>query len=306
MQRIIQKRKGNWKKLLFYICLIALPVLQFSLFYVYVNINSFILAFQSYDVFTNESTFAGLSNFRRVFSDLFVNGAFTIMFKNSLTVWAWTMLVGLPGAILFSNYIYKKGPFSNLFKTILYMPHVISSVILVIIFKYFSDVGIPALWEKATGEFIDGLYSNPDTAFPTVLFYTIFMGFGTQVLMYVSTMGGIDVSVQEAARLDGVNYLTELWYITIPLIFPTISTFILTGIAGIFNNQANLFSFGGANVPGKIQTLGYYMYSELQQNSTNATAWPYLSAISLIFTFIVAPVTFLVRYLLNKFGPKVE
>lgn len=306
MQGIIRKRKGNWKKLLFYICLIILPVLQFSLFYVYVNINSFILAFQNYDVFTNESTFVGFANFKRVFSDLFVNGSFTIMFKNSLTLWAWTMLVGLPGAILFSNYIYKKGPCSNLFKTILYMPHVISSVILVIIFKYFSDVGVPALWEMATGEFIDGLYSNPDTAFPTVLFYTIFMGFGTQVLMYVSTMSGIDVSVQEAARLDGANYLKELWYITIPLIFPTISTFILTGIAGIFNNQGNLFSFGGNNVPGKIQTLGYYMYSELQQNSTNATAWPYLSAISLIFTFIVAPVTFLVRYLLNKFGPKVE
>ena len=293
-------------KLLFYICLLVLPLTQFLIFYVYVNFNSFVLAFESYDVFTNTSKFVGFDNFEKIFNDLFVNGSFNIMFKNSLTAWIWTMFVGIPFSILFSNYIYKKGPLSNTFKTFLYMPQVISSVVLVIIFKYLSELGIPSLWKSITGETIEGLYTNKETAFQTVLFFSIWAGFGTQVLMYLSSMSGIDLSISEAAKIDGVNYIQELWFVTIPMIFPTITTFILVGIAGIFNNQVNLYSFGGPSVPGEIETLGYYMYMQLQQNSTNVTAWPKLSALALMFTFFVAPVTFFVRWLLNKYGPKVD
>jgi len=306
MNGLSAKTKTKIGKLSFYICLIILPLLQFLLFYLYVNINSFILAFQNYDVFTNTASFAGWDNFRKIYTELIEPGKFEVMLKNSLTVWLWSTVLGIVGAILFSYYIYKQGPLSNLFRTILYMPHVISTVVLVVMFKYFSEWGIPAIYESITGRLIDGLYSNPDTAFPTVVFYSLWMGFGTQVLMYVSTMAGIDVSISEAAKIDGITYIKEFWYITLPLVFPTLTTFILTGIAGIFTNQANLFSFGSTGVSGDMQTIGYYMYKELQINATNKTAWPMLSAMGLLFTFIVAPITFLVRWALEKYGPRVD
>ena len=42
--------KKNRSKLIFYICGLALPLLQFAVFYIGVNINSVLLAFQKYDI----------------------------------------------------------------------------------------------------------------------------------------------------------------------------------------------------------------------------------------------------------------
>ena len=300
------KTKKKMRKIAFYIALIILPCIQFLLFYVYVNINSFLLAFQEYDVFTNTTKFAGWNNFIKIYTDLVETGRFVVLLKNSLIVWVWTTLLGIAGAIFFSYYIYKKGPFSNLFRTILYMPHIVSTVVLIVMFKYFCECAVPSFVQMITGETIKGLYSNPDTQFPTVVFYTLWMGFGTQVLMYVSTMAGIDVSISEAAKIDGITYWKEFWYITVPLVFPTLTTFILTGIGSIFTNQAGLYAFGGKNIPGNIQTFGYYMYVELQKNAANKTAWPMLSALGLLFTFVATPLTFFVRWLFKKYGPSVD
>lgn len=294
------------KKLAFYIALISLPLLQFLIFYVYVNINSFLLAFQEYDVFTNTAKFAGWNNFIKIYRDLVETGKFAVLLKNSLIVWICTTLLGIVGAIFFSYYIYKKSPFSNLFRTILYMPHIVSSVVLIVMFKYFVEWAVPAFVQTVTGKVIEGLYSNPDTQFVTVVFYCLWMGFGTQVLMYVSAMAGIDASISEAAKIDGITYLKEFWYITVPLVFPTLTTFILTGIGAIFTNQAGLYSFGGKNVPGDIHTFGYYMYVELQKNAANKTAWTMLSALGLLFTLVATPLTFFARWLLNKYGPSVD
>ena len=69
MERI--KKKPFDKKLLFCLCVIALPVLQFMLCYVYVNFNSFILAFTKYDKITDTTSFAGFDNFELVFTYYF-------------------------------------------------------------------------------------------------------------------------------------------------------------------------------------------------------------------------------------------
>lgn len=292
------------KKLAFYIGLIVLPVIQFTIFYLFVNFNSIILAFQKFDLWTGETSFVGTANFAAAFKELFTEKAFSWRFKNSMIAAFFTLIVGLPFAVIFSYYIYKKGLMSGTFKTLLYMPNVISSVVLVIIYRYFVELGVPYIVSKLFGAEVGGLYSNPDTMFGVVLFFSVWIGFGTQVLMYLSAMSGINVSLVEAAQLDGITYLKELWHITIPAIYSVIVTFIVVGISGIFNNQICLFSFGGVSVPSDKQTFGYFLYRELQVNATTKAAWPRLSAIGLIFTLFVAPAAFLARFLLNKFGPK--
>ena len=64
---MIKKGKPFNKKDLFYYGLLALPLLQFSIFYIYVNFNSFILAVKSFNVETLEYDFVGLKNFQAVF-----------------------------------------------------------------------------------------------------------------------------------------------------------------------------------------------------------------------------------------------
>ena len=87
------------------------------------------------------------------------------------------------------------------------------------------------------------------------------------------------------------------------MVYPVLSTFLITGIAGIFTGQIGLFSFYGSAAPTEMQTYGYYMYKEMQTASSRAE-YPPLAAMGLIMTAVVVPLTLLVRYLLERFGPK--
>ena len=82
---MVIKKKSLDKKMLFYIGLLALPLLQFCVFYIYVNFKFIILAFQEYDVQNFTYEFVGLSNFTTVFDKVFVSEgtAFAIRLKNS-------------------------------------------------------------------------------------------------------------------------------------------------------------------------------------------------------------------------------
>lgn len=298
-----RKNKTQWKKLLFYIGLVALPTIQFLIFYIYVNFNSILLAFQSYDKITNQYSFAELDNFKAVISHLLATSAGKIQLKNSLILAFFTIVVGLPLSILFAYYVYKGKLFSETFKVVLFMPSIISGLVLIIVYKYMVELGIPEILKKLTGETVLGLYSNPDTKFGTIMFYTLWMGFGSNLLMYLSSMYSINESVVEASKIDGVGFFGEFWFMTIPMTFPTISTFIVTSVAGVFTNQMGLFAFDSFRAPATIQTVGYYMYKELYMNQSTVDAWPFLAAMGLILTIITVPFVFFLRWVFTKYDP---
>ena len=58
------------KKLIFYIAMMALPVIQFSIMYIAVNFNSILLAFKEYDHTTGQYFFTGFQNFTKVFDKI--------------------------------------------------------------------------------------------------------------------------------------------------------------------------------------------------------------------------------------------
>ena len=298
-----RKKKINKKHLLFYIALIALPLLQYAIFYIFVNVNTFVLAFQDYDAFTEKGQFVGLQNIKEAFNDLFNNPDFLIMFKNSAICFVYTLLFGIPFSLMVSYYMFKKWKFSGFFRVILYLPQIVSNVALVTMFRIFVDYGVPYIWKAITGEVIQGLYTNNETAFGTMLFFSIWFGVGSQILMYSSSMSNINESLIEASQIDGANYWQQFWHVVLPSIFSTLSTFVIVTFAGFFTNQMSLFSFGGQNVSPRFYTFGYYLYMKLQTNATNKSLWPYLASLSIIFTVIMVPIVFSLRFILKKFGP---
>ena len=303
---LTNRDKRKLKKILFYACVVALPVLQFIVFYLMVNINSIILAFQKYAPRTLEVSYAGFENFESVLKKLFTDAGFKTIMENSAVAYVCNLFVGLPLAIIFSYYIFKQGLWSGLFRTILFIPQIVSSLVLITSYKIFVDYGVPTIIEALTGADVGYLYSDYGSRFGAVLFFNVWAGFGTQVLMYSSAMSNMNMSVIEAAEVDGVGYFAGLWLIVIPMCFSTISTFIIVGVAGFFTNTLNWFGFEGPHVDTEFQTFGYYLYQGIQQNGQNPVAWPELSAFGVVFTSIVAPVTFGVKYLLVKFGPSCD
>lgn len=289
--------------------MLIFPIAQFLVFYVYVNFNTILLAFQEYSNASGgygyDVKFAGFDNFVSVIKML-GTGDNISMIWNSLIVYLVSMLVGTTLALFFSYYIYKKYLLAGLFQVFLFLPQVLSSVVLSLLFKYMVTDGYMAL----TGA-TRGLLDATETQFGTLLFFHIWVSFGANILIYSGAMSGINESIVESAQLEGVNTLQEFWYITLPMIFPTFITFLVTGIAGIFTAQLNLYTIYENNAP--IETVGYFLYfqsvhSGLVPQFNTAMNEAYLSyseitAFGLMITLVVVPTTMLVRKLLTKYGP---
>lgn len=290
------------KRLIFYCIMMALPILHVVVFYFYINIGSFTLAFKTLNVETGGYEFAGFSNFLDVFAEFKKEEYMTLMVQNSALFFVLSLFIGSAFSVIFSYYIYKKNIFHGFFKIILYMPNIISGLVFVLLFKYFADVAIPEIWFQISGKNIIGLVSNHDTAKITIMIYSCWVGFGTNVLLYTSAMSGISDSVIESAQLDGITPFKELISIVLPSIWPTFVTFMLLQIVGFFTNQINLFSFFGSEAERYLYSIGYYLYRSTYTFTTGQ--YPYLSAFGLLLTLVAVPLTLLVRYLLNKFGPK--
>lgn len=306
-KRINDKRK---KDLIFYIVMLSVPMLQFAIFYLGVNFNSILMAFQKYDDTAKEFVFLGFSDFFKNFSDVFhalgTETVFPYALENSLISYFVSLVAGTGFALIFSFYVYKKFPLHGLVKVVLFTPSIISGMVLVSVFVEFVNVVIPGIVELSSGDSIIGFITNPPTGktFSTILFYCIWIGFGGSILLYVGAMNNIDESVSEACYLDGANLLQEMIYIVIPLIYPTFVTFMVVGVGGIFTGQMALYAFFGPSADESIQTFGYYLFKTTK--AAGESDYPFLATMGLLMTLIVAPLTFFIKWLLEKFGPSLD
>ncbi|MBO5713841.1 MAG: sugar ABC transporter permease [Clostridia bacterium] len=302
------------KRLIFYVLMMLVPCVQFAIFYFYVNINTFRLAFLNFDLVEGgsgyETVFVGFTNFTKAWAFFTENTAFL---KNSLLLYLCNLVIVMGLALFFSYYIAKKYMLAGFFRAILYLPHIIASVVLVVLYRYIITDVYMKLVEIFTGT-SEGVYGLLDPSQPvstrlTVLIvYSLFIGFGSNVLIFTGTMSGIDNSIIESAQLDGVNVLGEFIHIYIPLIFPTFTTFVVTGMCGILTADLHLYTFFGMGGTPGIDTFGYYMYrntvnGSLYQKSAKGLSYTELSALGLIMTCIVVPITLTTRKLLETYGP---
>ncbi|MBQ8308636.1 MAG: sugar ABC transporter permease [Clostridia bacterium] len=312
MSAFTKKRKDyRLKSKIFYAALMAFPILQFCVFYIGVNFNSILLAFQNITISTDPSIGQqvswGFNNFTEWFTIEGNLQAITTALSSSFTVYLISLFTGVPLGLLFSYYIYKKLLGSGMFRVFLFLPSIVSAIVMVLIFKYCVNEAVPTIIKQVFGvESMKGLLSNPETRFGTIVFYNIYVSFGTSVLMYSNKMAGISPEIIEAGHIDGVSQLQEFWHVVLPLTFPTLSIFLVTGVATLFTNQFNMYSFYGgiATVPDdKLITLGFYLYSKAQSAGIKVNELPPLSALGLMMTLVAVPLTFTVRWALDKFGP---
>ncbi len=295
-------------RLLFYVLLLAFPLLQNAIFYVGVNLNVILIAFQKYETGVSgyAISFAGFENFKLAWTYL---TEADYMFVNSLILYAMQTIVGMTLALVFAYYIYKNFALSGFFKVLLFLPQIVSGMVFALLFKYFSGATYVSIVQKLTGKEVLGLLADSNTRFITVVMYSVFISFGVKMLMFSGAMSSIDYSVVESAQLDGANLIVEFTHITLPLIYPTIVSFLVIGLTGIFTDQMHLYSMFGGGAKD-IATIGYYLYS----STTNASlvvqnsqpTYGILSASGLMISIVVVPIVILVRKALNTFGPSVE
>ena len=294
-----KSKKANIQDALFYASIVVLPLLQFCIFYIGVNFNSFFLSFKNIDALTGEVTYVGFENYVRLFNDLVTLPEFVYAIKNSLIYFVYQICIIIPTGLIFAYYIFKINFLSGFFRVILFLPSIICVMVTVIMYKYFVEYFIPEIINQIFGTNLYNLFS--ENRLISVFIYNLFMGFGGGVLLYVGAMNGISNEVLEAAKLDGCSPMREFISVILPQIFPTISVFLVTSVAGIFTNQLNLFAFFDKNLDPMDYSMGYYLYKNVLYGGE--TKYPYLAALGLSITVIIAPLTLLLRKFFNKVDP---
>ena len=297
-KRLISRTTVN--KYVFIIAMIIFPMTQFAIFYVYMNFNNIMMAFKG--MRTDSSTYwVGLQNFKQALMGIDSRLIF-ISLKNNVLMFFLTWFIGMPLNIMFGFYLFKKCPGHRVIRIIYMLPSMVSGVVMAMLFMKFVELGLPNMWEEIFGKQLPNLIRNTSSAFGVQVFYTLWLGFATSIIIYSNAMFAIDYSIIEACKIDGANTLQELIRIVIPMIVPTLSTYIITGFAGLFTGSGSLFIFYGLNgVPESTYFMGFYLFRIAMVG--DLTAYPLSSAISLMLTLVTIPITLFVRWVMDKIDP---
>ena len=302
----------NKRRAIFSLLMLAVPIAHFLVFYLYINLSSFALAFKKYDIISGVgmvTSFAKLDNFKNALGQLFsVNG--WNMIKHSLIFEAVNLFFVTPLTLVFSFYIYKKYAMSKFFKVMLFMPYILSEIIVATLYKYMTNNIIPYIMQSWFGVEIPQLLADAKTQMATAIVFNIIMWFGINSLIYSSAMEDVNISMSEAAQLDGANVAQEFIYVTVPTIFPTIVTLFIVALAAVFTDQFRMLSLF-YYLPGGLDNMGFYLYMQASRadvipNGAADLTYGALSAMGLLLSFIVIPVTLVTRHLLNKYGPRAD
>lgn len=295
----VQEKKR--KSMIFYCCMMAFPLLQFCIMYIGVNFQSILLAFQKYNI--DMSFTWTMENFTEVIHNFFHNNVLRNSFVNSIKFYFLTTGICLPTSLFISFYLYKKWKFAKQYKIMLFIPSMIAGIVTVTCFYYLADRGWPHLVKLFTGkEDTLGLLVNNETALPTLLFYNIFYGLAGNFLFLTSAMSNIDQSISEAAQIDGANIMQEFIRVTLPMIYPMLTTFVVGGFAGMLIGDYGMYAFSKTAAGSAADTMGRYFTEGVTGNGAEIR-FPYYAALGLILTVLSSAIVFTVRGIMNRFNP---
>lgn len=311
---INDKRKAVIKRYAFIISILIIPAISFFVFYVYVNASSFVLAFQKVGEL-GKMEFVGLENFKTLFEsfkpsdDPFGDELQAgICIINSLKMWWINFLISMPLYLIFSYYIFKKFSGGKAFRVIAMMPSIVSTFVYALVYKKFVDnpgplVEIMTSWGFEGFEEIN-IISQGKYAWGNNIFFTIWLSFGTSILVYTNAMNAIDNEILESARLDGVNDRQEFFKIILPMIIPSVSTMVVTGATGMFTTSGSMMTFYMTSPPSNsICGFGYYLTIMIQQGKSGTSQYadyPLIAASGMFVMIITLPVVYLIKWLLQK------
>ena len=289
--------------------MLGLSVLSFGLFYVAVNIDSILLAFK---VFVRESPLDpghyewSFENFKNIWRELTGNSSSSTQllnaFKNTLLLFVMGNLITLPISFLASYYFWKKMPAYKLFRVVFYLPSIVSSVVMVIIFKNLIAPNGFLGWMSVyiTGHPVPPYLSQDSTAIWCVVAYICWVDLAGPYLIITAALNRIPQEIIESAQLDGITPMKEFIHICIPLIWGTLYIILLQKIAGILSADGPIILLTqGKN---KTYTLGYWSYMQVFESHS----YEFPSAVGLAMTMVVAPIAIIARKLMSKVNQDVD
>ena len=301
--RLAKKTVVEW---VFCYGFLAYPLILFVVFYVYVNLNSFVMAFQNINL-DGSRNFVGFAHFTDFITSVFAeSGVIKISFINSLIMYAVGLCISMPLQLLFSYMLFKKCFGHQLIRVLIMMPSIISTFVFCLVFRNFAGASLQSFMQSVGFENFPNLMDDSKYTFGTTLFYSVWVSFSTSLIIYPNAMRSIDPAIYESSQIDGICTLwQELFYIILPLIFPTLSTFLVLGFSAIMSDPGALVAFFMYSAPASAYNMGYYLTVQIF-NESNPMNYPGVSAAGMVLTVVIAPLTLLLRHVLDRLDPTGE
>ena len=291
-------------KYLFIYGMLAFSIVYGILFIVYPNLSTIILSFQ--DPLDESWT---VENYQRLWFELHNLDAWGYAIKNSLLYFPVNAFLLLPVSILIAFFLYKKVAGTGIFKAIFFLPNVLSIVVLAFSYKMiFNPLYGPlnqilqSVFGMAEGD-IPAWFSDPKYAMNLTYMFSVWVGVGYNVVVLSGGMTRLPTEIIEAAQIDGVGLWRELFNIIIPLVWNTVSMFLVTSVVTVFTMYLHpmLLSF---NAFGGTYTFAWLMVEQL--TSSTASNVYYASAIGIILAICGMICVQLVRLVTDRVFQNVE
>ena len=235
----------------------------------------------------------GLANYKALLSDKTMK----IALKNSIFFLVFScvsqLVLGLILAAMLTNI--PRG--RNLFKNVIYLPCVLSSAALGLLwmFIFSPKLGINQLLAKFG---IEGpLWLSSTKGFIilpmwVIAFVALWQYVGQSMMLYMAQISGMDKSLYEASYIDGCTKVKSFRYITLPLIKPMIGTAMSLNAIGSLKFFDLVYNMTEAGPNHKTEVLATHLYTQ----GFKYMKYGYASAIGVVLLVLCLVTTGLIRH----------
>lgn len=282
--------------LIIYLAVVAFPTI-FSILLSLTNYNGGVI-FGSPDI-----KFVGLNSYIWMFTE--PSGNFYLALKNNLLIVAVSVFGQIPlGFILayiLSRKLIKRG--NRLFQTMIYLPNVISPIIIGVLFNAIIYGRNSVLMEVRRLFDPSAVFTLNTAPMVPVLIVILWMFTGFYMIIFLANLQRIDPAIIEAARIDGAKEARILWHISLPALSGVIVTTAILAISGSLKTFDLIYAMTSGGPAGQTRVLSLYMYQSAFQGAPN---YPLANAISTVMVLISIVLIILTRRLGKTFGTKEE
>lgn len=231
--------KKDWKRYkLIYIMLV--PVLTYYVIFHYLPMAGIVVAFQNFKPAKGitGSSWAGLTHFVSFF-----NGPYAWrLIRNTVLLSLYQILFSFPMPIILALMLneMRDNPMKRVCQTLTYMPHFVSLVVICGIIRSFTNsTGIITMLFSFLGMEPQNLLAQPQYYRSIYVISSIWESIGWESIIYLATLATVDVSLFEAADLDGANRAQKIWHINLPVLIPVIAIQLIMRIGRIMSEGAD-------------------------------------------------------------------
>ncbi|MEC0231863.1 carbohydrate ABC transporter permease [Paenibacillus alba] len=240
--------------------------------------------------------FIGFDNYAEVIKD----PIFWKSFKNNMLVVAASVFGQVPIAMILALLLMRSTFFQRTIRASVFMPMVLSSVVVGIIWGYIYHPQIGILNFMLEGIGLDSWkkawLSDPKVSMYALMVPIIWNYIGPYMIMFIAALQNISPEIEDAAQLDGVGPVRKLFAVTLPMIWDTVKVSVVLCISGSLKAFDLIYVMTGGGPAHSTELLASYMY-----NSTfNVYRFGFGSAISTAIIILSLILIVGSQYLMKK------